>query len=74
MTINKNVMLKISSTTLYSIDCLTSNRKPRQHSYWWMQIPKLIHRLTCLQVLQDEHKLSQEAATGEGLDELLLAG
>jgi len=39
-----------------------------------MQIPKLIHRLTCLQVLQDERKLSQEAVTGEGLDELLLAG
>jgi len=74
MVINKNVMLRISSTTLYSIECCTSNRKPSQHSCWWMQIPKLIQRLTCLQVPQDERKLSQEAVIGEGLDELLLAG
>ena len=73
MTVTKNIMPRISSTTHYSIDCCTSTRKPGEYNYWWMQIPKLIHRLTCLQVPQDEHKLSREAATEEGLDELLLA-
>jgi hypothetical protein len=66
-------MMRISSTTHYSIDYSTSNRKLSEHSYWWMQIPKLIHRLTCLLVPQDECMLSEEAVTREGLDELLLA-
>jgi hypothetical protein len=73
MITNENVMLRILNMEIYSIDFCTSSKKPGEHSYWRKQIQQLFHKLTCLQVPLDGRKLSQEAVTGEGLDELLLA-